>query len=229
MVEKQATDSVSRRNVLKTTGGFLGGATVVAGNATAKPDPNPVKIKDVDCDRDGGEITLSNTAGFQINPWILVRIVDENGTVTDSITLGPGASATREGFENGTYVVKTFVDEDRDTRIEEPVFVGEESVEIDCQGRIEFELEYEPHDPVVGEEVVFRGVPSREPDRGLDYYWDINAGEQEGFGGSLEGSTDEPRFEHRYDEPGEYEVELTVELLDESELTETTNVTVREA
>jgi hypothetical protein len=212
----------------------------MTGPSGARQDPNevePVKIHDVSCKPDGGRgnrsgtITLSNSPGFatDVEPWIEARIVALDGSHIDSIVLGPGAEATREGFDNGTYKVQTYFDPDTegsfDPSTADLVFVGEEKITVDCLGPFEFDLEFEPRPAVVGETVLIRAVPSREPDRGFDYYWDVDAANG---GRSSREVTDEPQLKHVYDEPGEYEVELTVEFLDESELTVTETLIVED-
>jgi hypothetical protein len=82
---------------------------------------------------------------------------------------------------------------------------------------------------VVGEVVVLEAVPNRTPRGHFEYSWDLEANEPSGVSGdpTTQERTDEPRLEFVYDEPGEYLVELTVDMGDE-ELTVTEELTVVE-
>lgn len=241
MIERNSSDSVSRRSVLRSVGGSLVGASLLAGRSTAQEadEVEPVAF-DVECERDGGQgnragrVHLANEPGFtDVRPWIEARVEAVNGSYRRSIVLGPGASTSAvSGLENGTYTVQTYFDPDTEGHFDpdtaDPVLVAEETFEVDCPGPYEFDLAIEPRPAVAGEVVRIDAVPSRPPERGFDYYWDFEAGEPDGISGdpTTRESTDEPRVEYVYDEPGEYEVELTVEFLDESELTVSEELTV---
>ncbi|MDS0473434.1 PKD domain-containing protein [Natrinema sp. 1APR25-10V2] len=241
MRERDPSDSISRRNVLKTVGGSFAGASLLAGRSAAQEaaEVEPVTF-DVECERDGGQgnragrVHLANEPGFtDVRPWIEARVEAVNGSYRRSIVLGPGASTSAvSGLENGTYTVGTYFDPDSEGHFDpdsaDPVLAAEETFQVDCPGPYEFDLAFESRPAVVGETVRIDAVPSRPPERGFNYYWDFEAGESDGISGdpTTREATDEPQVEYVYDEPGEYEVELTVEFLDESELTVSEVLTV---